>query len=206
MADGPTRRTVDPTTARGAYPLLGALIAPRPIAWVSTRSRAGVDNLAPHSFTTIVSTDPAIVLVSSVGEKDTLRNARDTGELVICGSPWALREQINLTGVEFEPQVSEFDEIGLHREPSERVAPPRVAESPYALECRLLDTIPVGNGVLMLAEVLLIAVDDAAFTGSVVGAQGLGLAARHGGAEWSSTGEIVDLPRVTLDQFRGQQS
>lgn len=201
MADA--RRTVDPAAANGAYPLLGALVAPRPIAWVSTRSSAGVDNLAPHSFTTIVSTNPAIVLVSSVGEKDTLRNARETGELVICGAPWHLREQVNLTGVEFDPGVSEFDEIGLHREPSERVAPFRVAESPYALECRLVDTIPVGNAVMILAEVLLIAVDEAAFDGDLVGAEGLRLAARHGGAQWSATGETVDLPRVSLGEYRG---
>ena len=203
----PQRRLVDPALHRGSYPLLGSLVAPRPIAWVSTTSPDGVDNLAPHSFSTIVSSDPAMVLVSSIGEKDTARNARATGELVICGAPFALRHEVNLTGVEFAHDVSEFDEVGLTREPSERVRPPRVAQSPFALECRLADVVTVGNGILLIAEVLLIAVDESvlAADGASAHAALLGLAARHGAAEWSAVGEVVDLPRVSLERYLAQR-
>ena len=93
----PERREIDPSKAKGIYPLLGTLVTPRPIAWVSSMSAEGVDNLAPHSFFQIVSTAPPIVMISSMGEKDTVRNVRATGEFVVCGSPASMIEQINLS-------------------------------------------------------------------------------------------------------------
>ena len=130
-----SRRTFDPL-APGIYGLLSALISPRPIAWVATRSSTGVDNLAPHSFYQLVSTAPPIVMISSMGEKDTVRNIRATGQFVVCGTPASRIEQVNLTSVEFGPEISEFDAAAVTREESSTVAVSRVAESPYALECR----------------------------------------------------------------------
>lgn len=195
------RRIIDPASGVNVYPILGALVIPRPIAWVSTRSRAGVDNLAPHSFFTVVSTDPPIVLVSSMGEKDTLRNARETGEFVVCGSPGALIEQINLTSVEFPPTVSEFDAIGLTREPSLMVLPPRVVESPYALECKVVETRAMGNGIVMYGEVVCIAIDESVMEGNRVIADRLNPVARLGGADWSLLGEVVTRRRLTLEEY-----
>ena len=85
MTDPATPRAViDPaTTPRGAiYHLLNSIVAPRPIAWVSTRSAAGVANVAPHSYCMIISSDPPIIAFSSSGAKDTLANIRATGEFV----------------------------------------------------------------------------------------------------------------------------
>ena len=202
----PERHCIDPSTARGVYPILGSLVAPRPIGWVSTRSAAGVDNLAPHSFYMLVSTDPPIVMISSMGEKDTIRNARETGEFVVAGTPAGLQEAVNATGVEFPREVSEFDMARLTREPSERIAPFRVAESPYALECRVVDIQPMGNGVLLFGEVVLIAIAQEAMRDGHVHAADLGLLARHGGVEWSTLGEVFDLPRVSLEQFEAERA
>lgn len=197
----PERRIIDPSS--GAYPVLGALVAPRPIAWVSTTSSDGVDNLAPHSFFQIVSTAPPIVMISSMGEKDTARNARATGEFVVCGAPVALMEQINLTGVDFPAGVSEFDEAGVTREKSERVRPPRVGESPYALECVVHDIQEIGNAVLILGEVVLIAVSEDVLEGDRVSTAKADLVARLGGSEWSELGATHALPRIKLEDYRG---
>lgn len=197
----PSRTVIDPASGRNVYPVLGALVIPRPIAWVSTRSASGVDNLAPHSFFTVVSTDPPIVVVSSMGEKDTVRNARETGEFVVCGSPGDQIEAINLTAVEFPSNVSEFDAVGLTREPSQMVAPPRVAESPYALECRLVDIHHMGNGLVIYGQVVCIAIDESVMVDNRVVAARLNPVARLGGADWSLLGDVVTRKRLTLEEF-----
>jgi len=197
----PERRSIDPGSSSGIYPLLGALVSPRPIGWVSTTSAEGVDNLAPHSFFQIVSTSPPIVMISSMGEKDTARNIRASGEFVVCGSPVALIEQINITGVDFPPGISEFDVAGLTREPSEKVRPPRVAESPFALECVLHDIREVGNGILILGEVVWIAAAEYAFDGVRAQSSLVDPVARLGGNEWAGLGSIVDVPRLSVEDF-----
>lgn len=202
----PQRRIIDPAAGRNIYPLLGALVIPRPIAWVSTRSASGVDNLAPHSFFTVVSTDPPIVLVSSMGEKDTVRNARETGEFVVCGSPGDQIEAINLTAVEFPPDVSEFEAVGLTPEPSLMVAPPRVAESPYALECRLVRIDPMGNGLVIYGEIVCIAVDERVMVDNRVDAQRLNPVARLGGVDWSLLGDVVSRRRLSLEEFAEERA
>lgn len=117
----------------GLYRLLNSVVVPRPIAWVSTRSAGGVDNLAPHSFFTVACADPAVVQFTSIGRKDSLANATATGEFVVNLAPEPLFEQVNATATDFPPDHDEFAEVGLEREPSRLVAPPRVAGSPVAL-------------------------------------------------------------------------
>jgi flavin reductase (DIM6/NTAB) family NADH-FMN oxidoreductase RutF len=195
------RRLTDPASTSGIYSLLGSLVVPRPIGWVSTRSVDGIDNLAPHSFYQLVSTNPPIVMISTMGEKDTARNVKETGEFVVCGSPVSLIEQINITGVDFEAGISEFDIAGLTREPSDLVAPFRVAESPYALECRCCDMFEMGNGIVIFGEVVMIAVDEAVMEGRAVSMEALNPVARLGASDWSALGEIFDVPRMTVADY-----
>ena len=119
------------------YFFLTSVVVPRPIAWISTRSSEGVDNLAPHSFFTVSSVDPPIVQITSVGRKDSLNNIEQNGEFVVCLAPAYLMAEINATGTDFPSDVSEFDAVGLEREPSLRVTPSRVAASPMALDPRM---------------------------------------------------------------------
>ena len=130
---------------RAFYRLLNSVVVPRPIAWVSSLSADGVGNLAPHSFFTVSCVDPPMVQFTSVGVKDTLRNVRETGEFVVCLATEDLFEQVNATGTDFPAGTSEFAAIGLTAEPSARVAAPRVAESPVALECRLERDLVLGE-------------------------------------------------------------
>lgn len=195
------RREFIPREVGNVYAILGALVVPRPIAWVSSTSPNGVDNLAPHSFFQIVSTSPPIVMISSMGEKDTTRNIRHTGEFVVCGTPASLIDLVNLTGVEFPPDVSEFDELGVSREPSKLVSPPRVRESPYALECTLTELTNVGNGVLVFGEVQLIAIAEDVLVENRVDNVKLDLVSRLGGNEWGHNGRVTELARVPLDTY-----
>ena len=202
MRELPARVTIDPDTLQNSYGLLGALVTPRPIAWVSTRSPDGVDNLAPHSFFQVVSVAPPIILISTMGEKDTVRNARASGEFVVSGTPVPLIEQVNITAVEFDPSISEFDAAGLTREPSQKVAPFRVAEAPYAMECKVHDIQEIGNGVVLLGEVVLFAINENLMNGKHVKLDELNLAARLTGAEWAKPGEIVIEPRYGVEEYQ----
>ena len=192
------RRDYDPAElgAAAVYPLLTSVVVPRPIAWVSTRSLEGVDNLAPHSFFTISSVDPPVVQFTSVGGKDSLRNAVDSGEFVVCLCPEDLVEQVNLTGTDFPPQVSEYDAVGLQREPSRCVVPPRVAASPVALECRVVGTQDFGRSTVVFGQVVWIAVDERVLREDRPVVDLLRPLARLGANEWSTIGEVSSRDRV----------
>lgn len=97
------------------YRLMTATVVPRPIAWVSTTSAEGTDNLAPHSFFTISCVEPPVVQFTSVGRKDSLRNIEDTGAFVVNFAPEPLFEQINATATDFPRGISEFDTVGIER-------------------------------------------------------------------------------------------
>ena len=197
------RRDYDPD-ALGAdiYPLLNSVVVPRPIAWVSTRSADGVDNLAPHSFFTISSVVPPVVQFTSVGHKDSLRNAVATGEFVVSLCTEELIEKVNLTGTDYPADVSEFDAVGLTREGSRLVAPPRVAESPVALECRLAgtktfgDDADEGGSVVVFGEVVWAVVDEDVLQHDRPEIRLLKPVSRLGADEWGTVGGISERKRV----------
>lgn len=118
---------------------IAAILGPRPIGWISTLGPQGVVNLAPYSFFSVFNYRPPIVAFSSVGFKDTVRNAQATGEFVYNLATRALAEQVNATSTEVASEISEFDLVGLTRRSSFRVAPPAVAESPVAMECKVIE-------------------------------------------------------------------
>jgi flavin reductase (DIM6/NTAB) family NADH-FMN oxidoreductase RutF len=120
---------------------LKALVAPRPIGWVSTLDGKGVANLAPFSFFNLVSDRPPCVMFSGGGPKDTWRNAQETGEFVCSLATWDLRYQMNASSAEVPPEVDEFEISKLSKAESRFVKPPRVAESPVALECKYVQTV-----------------------------------------------------------------
>lgn len=132
----------EPATGHGLpHDPFKAIVAPRPIGWVSTRSAAGVPNLAPYSFFNAVNDNPPIVAYSVSGRKDSLTNVEATGEFVWSMATRALAEQMNATSASVPPDVDEFTLAGLDTAPSRLIAPARVAASPASLECRLLRTV-----------------------------------------------------------------
>jgi flavin reductase (DIM6/NTAB) family NADH-FMN oxidoreductase RutF len=140
---------VDPRTATNLNrAIFNAIVAPRPIGWISTQSANGLVNLAPFSHFNIVSTAPAVILFScntrgDQTEKDTLANVRSTQEFVFNLATFDLREAVNVTSTPAASDIDEFELAGLERAPSINVKPPRVAASPANLECRLLRIVEI---------------------------------------------------------------
>lgn len=114
-----------------------ALVAPRPIGWISSRDRQGCLNLAPYSFFNAFNYTPPIVGFSSVGYKDSVRNIEATGEFGWSLATRPLAEAMNATSATVAPEVDEFTLAGLTPSTSRLIAVPRVAESPVSFECRL---------------------------------------------------------------------
>ncbi|GAA0659459.1 flavin reductase family protein [Kitasatospora atroaurantiaca] len=184
------------------YRLLTAVVVPRPIAWVSTVSADGVDNLAPHSFFTISCVEPPIVQFTSVGRKDSLRNVEATGEFVVNLAPEALFEQINATATDFPAEQGEFEAVGIEPEPSLVVKPPRVAASPVALECRLHSTVCLGDSTIVLGRVVHAVVDEEALVDGHPEITRLRPLSRLGKNEWGTTGELREIARVPYANWR----
>jgi len=118
-----------------------ALVVPRPIGWIATVDAGGRRNLAPYSFFNAVSDRPPVVLFSSAGRKDTVRNIEQTGEFTCSLATWDLRDAMNMSSAAVAPEVDEFALAGLEPAPSLYVKPPRVAGSPAAFECRHWKTV-----------------------------------------------------------------
>ena len=114
-----------------------AIIAPRPIGWVSTMDAQGRPNLAPYSFFNAVSGAPEMIMFTSEGLKDSVRNAKETGEFVYNLVSASLLEAMNATSAALDPGINEFEFAKLGAAPSEIVKPPRVADAPAALECKV---------------------------------------------------------------------
>lgn len=128
--------------------IFNAIVAPRPIGWISSASATGDVNLAPFSQFNLVSTAPPVVMFAcnqpqDREEKDTIANVRATGEFVVNLVSWELREAMNITSTPVPPGVDEFGLAGLVAAPSVIVRPPRVAASPANMECRVLRIISI---------------------------------------------------------------
>ena len=120
---------------------LNAIVAPRPIGWISTIGRDGTRNLAPYSFFNLINYDPPLIAFASSGWKDTVANIEASGEFVWNLATRAQAEAMNATSASVGPGVDEFALAGLDTLPSTIVAPPRVAGSPVHFECRMTQLI-----------------------------------------------------------------
>jgi flavin reductase (DIM6/NTAB) family NADH-FMN oxidoreductase RutF len=203
--------SIDPANCeiRHIYKLMSGIIVPRPVALVSTIDAQGVHNLAPFSFFSGVGANPPTVLfcpaVRTLGpgvvdmRKDTLRNVEETGEFVINVVDEALAEAANHTAAEVPPEVSEFQLAGLTPIPSLAVRPPRVAESPAQMECKLLQVIYTnhapGGGVIVLGEVVRFHVRQNLVEDFRVDPDGLAAIGRMAGNTWVRTRDRIDIVR-----------
>lgn len=138
----------DPATGHGLpHNPLKAIIAPRPIGWISTLGLNGVANLAPYSFFNIFSENPPILFFSSGlnkgMRKDTIRNIAETGEFAFNLATKLLAQQVNKTSAVWPAQIDEFEEAGLEKVASDIIRAPRVAASPVSMECKLIDIRPI---------------------------------------------------------------
>ncbi|QVQ25445.1 flavin reductase family protein [Achromobacter deleyi] len=146
------------------YKLLTAAIVPRPIAWIVSRDAKGATNVAPFSFFNLMSGDPPLICVGiglrDGAPKDTARNIAERGEFTVNLVSTRLAARMNVTAVDFPAGVDESLEAGLVLSPSERVAVPRVSQSPVTFECRVHELMRIDNRSLIVADVVAMHVQD----------------------------------------------
>jgi len=194
---------------RQMYKLLTGMIVPRPVALVSTIDKQGVANLAPFSFFCGVGSNPPSVLfcpslrpgatAGTVEPKDTLRNIEETGEFVINVVSEAISAAANASAATVPPEVDEFVLSGLTPVASVVVRPPRVAESPAQMECKMLQVIYTGHGpgsgVIVLGEVLRFHLRVDLVENFRVDPAGLDAVGRMAGNTWVRTRDRFELIR-----------
>lgn len=181
---------------------LKALVAPRPIGWISTLSPEGRPNLAPYSFFNIVSESPDIVMFSSAGLKDTVRNAMATGEFVCNLATRDLMDQVNITSTPLPSGESEFELAALAQAPCRLIRPPRVAASPCALECVWIDTVEMTDRRgrragyhVTYGEIIGIHIDDRFIEAGRVCTDKLQPLSRAGYFDYSWIDTVTSVPR-----------
>lgn len=205
---------IDPaaTSPANSYKLLIGAVVPRPIAFVSTISEAGIFNLAPFSFFNALCGEPPIICFSASTretKKDTLVNVQATGEFVVNIVGEDIAEQMNLCSGEYPPEIDEFEVSGLTPVPSDLVRPPRVLESRFNMECKLRQIIEVSNlpygGTLILGKVVRFHVDDAIVDNFRIDPDQLRAIGRMGGTDYSRTRDRFQMIRPVVQTIRGRK-
>ncbi len=183
-----------------------ALVAPRPIGWISSIDAEGRANLAPYSFFNAIADTPPMVAYASTGEKgtpserkDTLANIRATGEFVANVVSFALKDAMNLTSGPYPADADEFALAGLTPAPCRLVAAPRVAEAPAALECRLwrIVDLPGAANHLVIGEVVGVHIDPAVVVDGKVDVTRYQPVARLGYRDYAAVTEVFGMIRPT---------
>jgi flavin reductase (DIM6/NTAB) family NADH-FMN oxidoreductase RutF len=184
-----------------------AIVGPRPIGWISTKSREGILNLAPYSFFNAFNYTPPIVGFASIGYKDTVRNVEETGQFCWNLATRALAERMNATCAMVPPDVDEFALAGLTPAASRLVDVPRVAEAPVSFECKLTQLVRLQGADgqpapswLVLGEVVGVHIDRALLRDGVYDTAHAGHILRGGGpADYFEVG-----PEQLFRMFRPQ--
>lgn len=207
---------MDKMPARQVYNLLIGLIAPRPIAWVTSLDEEGHLNAAPFSSYNYLCTDPPIVGMGVTNHsrtrlpKDTARNIRSTGEYVINVVTEDLLDKMNVCGTDFPDGVNELEMAGLTAAPSSVVKVPRIAEAHAALECTEFTTMEIGRSRIVLGRVVAIYVEDRFLVteqngaGPYVHAEELHAVGRmNGRGNYARTRDaFLTIPRISFDEWQ----
>ena len=186
------------------YRLLSGGVTPRPIAWISTRSNNGIDNLAPYSFFTVASCNPPVLLYTQVTQrngidKDTLQNLIETGECVVNIANFTLLEKVNATSASIAVDESEFDYADVESCASYKVVPLSVKESPIRYECTLREVISIGDlpagGTVILLDVKFVYVRDDLYIDGTINQKLVDSVGKMGGDHYSLTSKNIELNR-----------
>jgi flavin reductase (DIM6/NTAB) family NADH-FMN oxidoreductase RutF len=184
------------------YDPLKAIVAPRPIGWITSISAKGEINLAPYSFFNALSTRPPIVGFSSESWKDSVALVEETKEFVCNLATYDLRDAMNKTAASLPRGVNEMEAAGLAAAPSRLVKPPRVAASPCALECRWLQTVRLTDldgktleRYFVIGQVVGIHIDDRFIKEGMLDTAAMRPIARCGYQDYAMVGETFSLIR-----------
>ena len=198
-------------SSRERYKLMISAIVPRPIAWIVSLDSEGRLNTAPFSFFNAFSADPPVVGIG-IGShdpgrpKDTRRNIRETEQFVVNLVSEEMAQAMNVTAIDFEPGVSELAEARLETCPSVHVRPPRIAGSPLAMECRLIQIVDFGTDTgLVLGEVLAMHVrEDVVLDADkrYIDTPAMKLIGRMHAGWYTRTSDLFQMERIPLSDWR----
>jgi flavin reductase (DIM6/NTAB) family NADH-FMN oxidoreductase RutF len=193
------------------YKLLVSTVTPRPIAWVVSQDAKGLVNAGAFSFFNAFSGDPPVVGIGMGSyrpgrPKDSHVNIRETGQFVVNLVSEENAEQMNITAIEFDASVNELEQAGLTTLPSVRVKPPRIAESPVAMECELMQIVDWGENGLVLGRVLAMHIHDEMVLDAAkhyIDTPKLKLIGRmHGRGWYARTTDLFEMPRITVKEWK----
>jgi flavin reductase (DIM6/NTAB) family NADH-FMN oxidoreductase RutF len=204
---------MEEATHRQTYNLLIGLVAPRPIAWITSMSEDGRLNAAPFSAYNYLCTDPPIIGVgvtdrptASFVPKDTARNIRRTGEFVVNVVTEDLARQMNVCATEFPSDVEELDVAGLTTAPSQLVKVPRIEQAHAALECREYTTMEIGRSRIILGRVVSIYIEDKFVdpAGPYIRAEELHAIGRMNGlgSYVKTRDSFLTIPRISFEEWK----
>ena len=186
------------------YDPFKAIVAPRPIGWITAINAKGEINLAPYSFFNGISSRPALVMFSSEGLKDSVSFIAETGEFVCNLATWDLREAMNATAAPLPRGVNEMERAGLEAAPSRLVKPPRVAASPCALECKLIRIVPIesAGGLpvdchVVIGQVVGVHIDDRFIVAGLLDTAAMKPIARCGYDQYAVVESVFSMTRPT---------
>jgi len=192
------------------YKILTATVTPRPIAWVTTVSQDGIVNAAPYSFFNVMGHEPPTVVLGLLrgpqGFKDTATNILATGEFVVNLVSEANAQAMNVTCMDAPPEVDELVCAGLTALKSEKVKPPRIAQSPVSFECRILGSLVTGpSQTIVIGRVVCAHVDERAVLDRVrchIDTPALQLIARmHGSGWYARSNDLFQMARPTYKDW-----
>lgn len=201
-------------SAKECYKLLVSTVTPRPIAWVVSQNPQGSLNAAPFSFFNAFAGDPPVVGIG-IGShqpgraKDTRENIREARQFVVNLVSEENAAAMNITAIDFDHGVNELAQAGLTTLPSIRVKPPRIAESPVAMECELMQIVDLGSSSgLVLGRVLAMHVRDDAVIDPAkhyIDTPKLKLIGRmHGSGWYARTSDLFEVPRIPLADWQSR--
>jgi len=197
------------------YSLMNGLVAPRPIAWITSMNISGQLNAAPFSAYNYMGMDPPMVAVG-IGNrpgpgsiaKDTAQNIRTTGEFVVNVVNETVAEAMNITAVDFPSEINELEIVHLETEPSLVVKVPRIAAAPASLECREITTFEIGHSRIILGQVVAVHVNDEFVdpTGHYILAEKLHAVGRMNGlgAYVKTKDAFFQIPRMTYEDWKNK--
>jgi flavin reductase (DIM6/NTAB) family NADH-FMN oxidoreductase RutF len=200
--------------AKDCYKLLVSTVTPRPIAWVVTQSVEGKLNVGAFSFFNVFSGDPPVLAIGLGSHKpgrpkDTRVNIKETGQFVVNLVAEQNAEQMNITAIEFDYGIDELGQAGLKHVPSDRVKPPRIAESPVSMECELMQLIEWGDNGMALGRILAMHVHDEMVLDAAkysIDTLGLRLIGRmHGRGWYTRTTDLFEMPRIPVSEWKMKQ-
>ena len=179
-----------------------AIVAPRPIGWITSMSAKGEVNLAPYSFFNGVNSRPNLVMFASEGHKDSVAFIEETGEFVCNLATFDLREQMNETSAPMARGMNEMVRAGLEPAPSRLVKPPRVAASPCALECRMTQIVAMhgidGSALdchVVFGQVVGVYIDDRFVKDGILDTAAMRPIARCGYNEYAVVDSLFSMVR-----------